>query len=658
MGPSSRFKSAEIRVICGQFFDGPGRRAESPLMRTLWRRFSLWIVLFLLGPARPLFAQGPITLSVDASEATRKILHAREIIPVQPGPLTLLYPKWIPGEHAPNGPINSLVNLHFNVGGQPIPWQRDPLDNYTFHCDIPAGADKLEVTLDDVLPVSGGVYSSGLSATAQLALINWNQLLLYPAGIPSDQLTYHAQLQLPAGWQYGTALPCHLETRTSALFEPVSLTTLVDSPVVAGAHYRRIPLKDDAPSNVMDLVADSAAALALPDEEIAHYKQLVAEAANLYGATHYKHYHFLVGLSEHIFHSGIEHHESSLNTLPERTFIDKDLREGESDLLPHEFTHSWNGKYRRPASLTTPDFQAPMQDDMLWVYEGMTQYLGSFVLTARSGLANAEWSHEWLASVAAMLDHRAGRNWRNLQDTATAAAALYDSPHEWREQRRGVDFYPEGALVWLEADTIIRQTTNGQHSMDDFCHAFHGGTSGPPAVVTYTFDDVVAGLNAVAPYDWRGFLRTRLDAVSPHAPLGGIENSGWHLVYNEHSNKVDAQREDQSKGVDLRFSLGLGLKEDGTITDVVGGTPAETAGLGSGMKLVAVNGRTWTPKLLKEALAAAKADKSLPVDLLVVVDDFYRTYSLNYHDGERYPHLERNASKPDLLEAICRAHTR
>ncbi len=435
-----------------------------------------------------------------------------------------------------------------------------------------------------------------------------------------------------------------------------SLTTLVDSPLVAGAFYRRIPLRDAAPTNEMDLVADSEAALALPDEDIAHYRQLVAEAANLYGATHYEHYHFLVALSEHIFHSGIEHHESSLNTLPERAFIDKDLREAASGLLPHEFTHSWNGKYRRPASLTTPDFQVPMQDDMLWVYEGMTQYLGSFVLTARSGLANAEWMHDWLASVAAMLDHRSGRTWRSLQDTATDAADLYAAPRDWQEQRRSVDFYPEGVLLWLEADTIIRQTTNGQRSIDDFCHAFHGGQSGPPAVVTYTFDDVVNTLNGVAAYDWRGFLRTRLDSLSPHAPLGGIENSGWRVVYDEHPNKADAQKEKQGKGVDLRYSLGLTLKEDGTVVDVLGGSPAEVAGVSTGMKLVAVNGRAWTAELLKEALASSKADKALPVTLLLVNDDYYRTFSLNYHDGERYPHLERNTSRPDLLEDVLRPH--
>ena len=286
----------------------------------------------------------------------------------------------------------------------------------------------------------------------------------------------------------------------------------------------------------------------------------------------------------------------------------------------------------------------------------MTQYLGSFVLTARSGLANADWSHDWLASTAAMLDHRAGRTWRSLQDTATDAANLYAAPSQWVEQRRSVDFYPEGVLIWLEADTIIRQTTGGLKSMDDFCHAFHGGQSGPPAVVTYTFDDVVSALDAVAPYDWRGFLHTRLWSLSPRAPLGGIENSGWRVVYDEHPNKADAQREKQGKGVDLRYSLGLGLKEDGTVADVLGNSPAEAAGISTGMKLVAVGGRAWTTELLKEALAASKTDKALPLTLLVVNDDFYRTYTLNYHDGERYPHLERDDDKPDLLADILRPH--
>ena len=523
---------------------------------------------------------------------------------------------------------------------------------------IPEGTATLDVTLDDVIPTVDGGFSSGTSATAQLTIVNWNQLMLYPAGTPTDRLTFQAGLKLPVGWKFGTGMLVRQTTGDHTEFEPVSLTTLVDSPVVAGAFYRNILLTDPAarPSNQMDLVADSAAALALPDDEIARYKQLVAEAATLYGGTHYLHYHFLVALSEHIFHSGIEHHESSLNTLPERAFIDKDERTSESDLLPHEFTHSWNGKYRRPASLTTPDFQVPMQDDLLWVYEGLTEYAGSYVLTARAGLMDAEWSHDSLASTAANMDHRSGRTWRNLQDTATAASFLYDSPKEWSNLRRSVDFYREGVLLWLEIDTTIRQQTNGAKSIDDFCHAFHGGQSGPPTVVTYTFDDVVNGLNAVTPYDWRGLLRERLDSLAPHAPLGGLERAGWRLVYNDQPNKIDAAGDEENKTTDLRYSLGFALNEDGTVIDVIGDSPAAAAGIGPSMKLVAVNERAWTPKILKQALTDAKAAGSAPIELLTVNDDYYRAYHLDYHGGERYPHLERDASKPDLLESICAPH--
>ncbi len=609
------------------------------------------------GTLRAQAPSAPITVEVDATETARKIIHARESIPVKPGKLTLYYPKWLPGEHAPTGPINSLVNVRLSVGGKPLSWQRDPVDLYAISCEIPEGVKQLDITLDDVIPTSAGGYSSGTSASAQLTIISWNQLLLYPAGIASDQLRFLASMKLPAGWKFGTALPAGSTRDQATNFAAVSLTTLVDSPVIAGAFYRNIPLTAPGvqPSNEIDIVADSAAALALPDDEIARYKALVAEATTLYGGTHYLHYHFLVALSEHIFHSGIEHHESSLNTLPERTFIDKESRTAESDLLPHEFTHSWNGKYRRPASLTTPDFQVPMQDDLLWVYEGLTEYAGSYVLTARAGLMDADYSHDQLASMAAQMDNRAGRQWRNLQDTATAASLLYESPKEWANQRRGVDFYREGVLIWLEVDTIIRQQSGGGKSLDDFTHAFHGGTTAP-GVVTYTFDDVVADLNAVTPYDWRTLLRERLDAYTTHAPLGGLQNAGWELVYTEEPNKQDAQSEEDNKYTDARYSLGFAVGEDGVLGDVLAGSAAEKAGIGPSMKLVAVNGRAWNGKSLKQALTDAKAAGSAPIELLMQNDDYYRTYRLEYHGGQRYPHLHRLEGRPDLLEAICKPH--
>ena len=632
----------------------PGGGRVHARVNTTPRRFLALVFLFAAAGLR---AQTPITVEADATDAARKVIHAHLTIPVKPGTLALFYPKWLPGEHAPTGPINSLVNLRLSVGGKMLPWQRDPVELYTIRCVIPEGASTLDVTLDNVIPTGAGGYSSGTSTSAQLAILSWNQLLLYPSGTPADQLVFQASMKLPAGWKFGTALPVANTTGEHTAFAPVSLTTLVDSPVVSGAYYRNVPLTAPGvqPSCEIDIVADSAAALALPDEEIAHYKTLVAEATTLYGGTHYGHYHFLVALSEHIFHSGIEHHESSLNTLPERSFIDKDSRTAESDLLPHEYTHSWNGKYRRPASLTTPDFQVPMQDDLLWVYEGLTEYAGSFVLTARAGLRDATWSHDWLASSTAQMDNRAGRQWRTLQDTATAASLLYESSGAWANVRRGVDFYREGILLWLEVDTIIRQKTGGAKSLDDFTHVFHGGVT-PAGVVTYTFDDVVNGLNAVAPYEWRSFLREHLDAYTTNAPLGGLRNAGWELVYTDEANKQDAQSEEDGKFTDVRYSLGFAVSEDGTVLDVFGGSVAEKAGVGPSMKLVAVNGRAWSGKGLKQALTEAKTAGSGPIELLFQNDDFYRTFRVDYHGGARYPHLRRLDGQPDLLESISQPH--
>ena len=608
-------------------------------------------------------APEPITVQVDARDAAGKILHAHLSIPAQPGPLTLYYPKWIPGEHAPTGPLNSMVNLHFHApGAAALAWQRDPVDLYAFHLQAPAGATAVEADFDYVsMSPESSPWLTGTACTAQFAMIQWNQVLLYPVGRPSDEIPVRASLRLPAGWKFGTALPPTSGSENSApgdtaSFQPVSLTTLVDSPVIAGAFFRNIPLTDPGaqPSNVIDIVADSAAALALPDDYVAKYKSLVTQAGLLFGATHYEHYHFLVVLSEHVTFNGLEHHESSLDSEGERGFIDQDARDTYSDLLPHEFTHSWNGKYRRPASLTTPDFQAPMQDDLLWVYEGLTEYFGSFVLTDRAGLRTPELTRDYVASIAATYEERAGRAWRPLQDTATAASILYTAPGTWDDKRLGVDYYDEGTLCWLEADTTIRQVTGGQHSLDDFARAFYGPPGGAPRVSTYTFDDVVNTLNTIAPLDWRAWWLDRLNSLSPRTVLGGIANAGWKLVFNDTPNKASKLQDDLKKVADFRYSLGVTLKEDGMVTDVYGGsTPAAVAGIAPGMRVVAVNSRAYTLNVLKDALkAGAGAGSSGALELLVVNDDYYKTYRLDYHGGERYPHLERDTTKPDLLEVI------
>lgn len=614
-----------------------------------------------LVPAAPATAAdaAPIGLEVDLREAPQRIYHARLTMPVEAGPLTLLYPQWIPGEHGPTGPIADLVGLEFSAGGRAVAWRRDPLDMFTFHLEIPAGAETLEARLDYLTPSGEGQFTGGPASSARVAVLSWNTVLLYPSGKRAADLTYKASLRLPDGWRFGTALPVAGEADGRIEFQPVSLETLVDSPVAAGAHYRAIPLAAAPVPHWIDLVADSEAALAMPAATETAYKKLVAEALALFGAHHYRKYHFLFTLSDHVENFGLEHHESSDNRLGERALLDPLLFADGAGLLPHEMVHSWNAKYRRPAGLANPDFQKPFVDDLLWVYEGLTSYLGS-VLTARSGLVAAEHSREALALIAAGLEHRPGRTWRPLGDTTRAAQVLFGARREGSSWRRGVDFYDEGVLIWLEADTEIRRATAGAKSLDDFCKAFFGPPSGPPEVRPYTYDDLIAALEAVASRDWREFFAARIERVNPSAPLGGITGGGWKLVYSGERNAHLKAAEKTDETTDVRFSLGLllrddkGAKDHGLVLDAVYDSPAAAAGIGPGMKLVAVDGRKWSPKVLREAIAAA-AGREEPIELLVENAEFYRTVRVDYQGGERYPHLERVEGTPDLLSDILAA---
>ncbi len=589
----------------------------------------------------------PITLSVDATDAPRKLLRAQLVIPAAPGELTLVYPKWLPGEHGPTGPITDLVGLKMSAAGKPVAWQRDPVDMYAFHLEVPAEASSVEVSLEFLSASSEAGFTSAASATPHLALLTWNQLLLYPQGVNADELSFKAALRLPAGWKFGTSLPVAGESEERVDFAPVSLTMLVDSPVLTGEYFRSVPLGRNVQ---LDLAADSAVALDISPELTARLRQLVAEADALFGARHFENYHFLLTLSDHVAHFGLEHHQSNDSRVPERTLLEETLGRLSLGVLPHEYVHSWNAKYRRPAGLATPDFQAPMKGGLLWVYEGLTQYLGN-MLAARSGLWTPKQYTENLAQAAASLDHRPGRTWRPLVDTAVAAQLLFGAPREWAAYRRGVDFYDEGWLIWLDADTLIRQQTGGRRSLDDFCRRFHGGTSGPPVVKTYTFEDVVMALNEVAPHDWRTFFNTRINSTDVHAPLGGIERGGWRLVYNDTRNERLEDIEGDQKLTEAGYSIGVRIAEDGTFQDVVPGMPAYTAGIGPGMKLIAVNGRRWSPVVLRDALKAAETAPG-ELALLVENEEFFKTFSFEYRGGLREPHLERESSKPDLLGQI------
>ena len=596
-----------------------------------------------------------IQLRVNLTDAPRNLFHAQLTFSARPGEFTLVYPKWIPGNHRPSGPIANLTGLHFECAGKTLAWRRDPVDMYAFHVTIPPGVSELKASLDLITSDSAG--AGGLAASSNLLDLNWNQVVLYPQDANSDAVQIAASVTLPPNWKFGTALPVANRDANEVTFQPVSLTTLVDSPLLAGLHYRQLALTapGDLPVHVMDMVADDDADLEMSADDLNSYKKLVAEAGALFGARHYRQYHFLYTLSGQVGEHGVEHHESSDNSARERTLLDPKEHLIYAALLPHEYVHSWNGKYRRPAGLATRNYQEPMIGDLLWVYEGLTEYLGD-VLTARSGLWTPEQYRDTLALTAAMLDHRAGRTWRPLEDTAISVQTLRMLGPQWASWRRGLDYYPEGELIWLEVDATIRQQTHGQRSLDDFCRRFHGGESGPPRVVPYTFDDVVSGLNAVALYNWAGLLKERVQTTSSHAPLGGIERGGWRLVYNDQPNLYQHALEEVFKTTDLSNSLGITVSKEGEFEDVIPGMPAFQAGLGPGMKLVAVNGRRWSASVLRTALRSAQSSHQ-PIELLVENGQFFRTYPVAYYDGEKIPHLERVASQPDLLTDILKSRT-
>jgi predicted metalloprotease with PDZ domain len=599
-------------------------------------------------------AATPIRLSVDASQAPQKILHAHMEIPVSGGPLTLYYPEWIPGEHMPDGPIIQVAGMKFSGGGKTIAWRRDLVEMFSIHMDVPAGVTTLVADLDFLLSGPASGFSAGASATASLDVLSWNQVLLYPKGLPAKDINFAPSLRLPADWKFGTALPIAKQDGAAIEFAPVALTTLVDSPVISGRYYRAIQLTPGQnPSHEIDIAADSAAALAMTPDTQLQLRNLVTEAYALFGVRHYRDYHFLLTLSDDVAHFGLEHHESSDDRTAERSLIDDAERIGFATLLPHEYVHSWNGKYRRPVGLATPNYQEPMKDDLLWVYEGLTEYLGE-VLTARSGLQTPEQWREDFAGLVAQYENRPGRDWRPLQDTADAAPFLYDATNEWSNWRRGTDFYEEGELLWLDVDETLRTITKDKKSIEDFCRAFHGGSGAQPELKTYTFEDVVATLNSVAPYDWAGFLRARLDGVATKTPNEAVEKSGWKLVYNEQPNTVLEIQEELARHASFSLTVGFSASDEGTVADVIHGGPAYNAGIGPGMKIVAVNGAQFSPDAMRDAILAAK-NTTEPIQLIVANGAQFRTYLVDYHGGLRYPHIERNDSRPDYLGEITRA---
>lgn len=623
-----------------------------------------WIApLLVLGTIRvalaatPLMANTAASIDVDAREAPRGIMTAHLRLPVNAGPLTLVYPKWLPGRHSPSGPLTSLAGPRFTANGRVLAWRRDAVDMNAFSVDVPPGVTSLEADLEILTaPAPDGVVQ-GLetprTSTDALLILEWNQLLLYPAAAHSDDLPYQASVRLPAGWKFATALPTTEVTAEGAKFAPVSLTTLVDSTLLAGRYFRDIPL-GGAPAVTLHIAADTPVALNMSADTQAHYRRLVREAAALFGATHYGHYEFLWALTDQIMPDGLEHHESSDDRSPLRALLDDPIRRAEANLLPHEYVHSWNGKYRRPAGLATPNYQAPMLDEMLWVYEGLTEYLGD-VLAARSGLLTTQEFRDEFARIAAAMDSHSAREWRSLRDTTVSAQLIYSQSRAWAARlRRQEDFYQESALLWLETDTLIRRSSKGRKSLDDFCKLFYGGQSTAPQVVPYDFDAVVAALNAVQPYDWAGFWRERLDRLRPGAPLEGLQAAGWSLALTASPSTMHLAHEADDKDLDLHYSLGFYVDDEGaTIGDVVPRSPADLAGASPGSHVVAINGYKWSKELLHDTLSAPP-DPSGKITLLVQKDDTFKTLELTYSGAERYPNLSRRPGMEDLLAKIAR----
>jgi predicted metalloprotease with PDZ domain len=551
-----------------------------------------------------------------------------------------------------------MAGFFITANGQPVKWERDKVDMFAYHLTVPQGVTKLEMRIDFLASSSLSGFSAGGSTSENLALLSWNTLLVYPDGTNASDVMFTPSITLSTNWKFGTALDTSLYEAMGAIshatFKTVSLEQLIDSPLLAGRYFREIPLAPEiTPKHYLDMAADGPEQVDLSKEHIADFDRLVRETGALYKSRHYGSYHFLVTLSNEVAHFGLEHHQSSDDRVTATTFTDDREFVLDGLLLPHEFTHSWNGKYRRPAGLATSNYQKPMEGDLLWVYEGLTEYLGD-VLAARCGIWTLDQYKQRLSTIAAQYDNRPGRTWRNIQDTATAAQILYDAGGGWDNWRLNVDYYDEGELIWLDVDTTIRKMTGGKKSLDDFVAKFHGlGGNTGPKVVPYTFEDVVAGLNGVAANDWSTFLRSRLDSNSYQAPLGGLENGGYKLTYSDKPNAWSAMEDAQSETFNFWYSIGLHAGKSGTVSDVLKGGIADKAGLGPGMKIIAVNGRGYTPDVLKAAIHDATGTGP-SIELIVENTGFYKVIKLDYHGGERYPQLERVSSAPDRLDDILK----
>jgi len=596
---------------------------------------------------------GTIALCVDATDLDRHIIHVTETIPVPAGEnLTLLLPKWLPGNHSPSGPLPELAGLTFTAAGRDLTWQRDPVDMFAFHIDVPANTPAIEASFDFLSPIDG--KNGRVVITPNMLDIQWRPEILFPAGYYQRDIKVQACATLPETWQYATALETAHASRGKIEFKPVPLETLLDSPLYAGRYVSRIDLDPMGPAPVrLNVFADKPEDLKIAPDDLQAHKNLVQQAYRNFGGHHYDHYDFLFSLSDEMGAIGLEHQRSSEDGVDQVYFTDPEKSAIIRHLLPHEYTHSWNGKFRRPADLWSPDeVTSPERDSLLWVYEGQTEYWGQ-VLAARAGILKPAQIRDIWALEAALLDAGTpGRTWRNLADTTNDPIISWHRPSEWRSWSRFGDYYDEGLLIWLDADTLIREKTNGARSLSDFAKLFFGIDNGSWVTQTYSLEDIVHALDTIYPYDWAGFLHARLDGKGPHAPLDGLARGGWKLVYTAEKSAMQKSVESRRHGGSFTYSLGLSIGPDNAVTDVLWGSPAFAAGIAPGAKLLAVNGLAIEqPSTLADAITAAATGKA-PITLLLRTGNQYRDVEIDYHGGLRYPHLERIAGTPDRLDQI------
>jgi predicted metalloprotease with PDZ domain len=593
----------------------------------------------------------PMTLELDARPAARGLMYAHLTIPAAPGPFTLVYPKWIPGEHGPTGPLPDLAYLKISAGGRALAWQRDTLDPYAFHLIVPAGANAIEADFDVLLNGPGETM-----ATQNLALVNWNRVLLYQNDTNSSRVFVKPSIILPSGWDYGTGLPGAHRTGDRVAFDEATLEVVVDSPLDLGRYSKHVRLWSEGDATVdFDIFADKPQDLEISDKTLDGYKRMAPEALAAYGARHWQHYHALLTLSDAVGFEGIEHHQSSDNRAPD-DFLSNDQEQVDAgSLVTHEFSHSWNGKYRRPDDLTTANFQIPMQTDLLWVYEGMNEYLGD-LFAFRSDIRDSAKYPEYFATVYADMDYEAGRLRDPLIDTASGATYLYQARGYYPSLRRTAgDFYAEGELIWIDVDTIIRERTHGQKSFDDFLKAYAGPPDSLPTVKTYTRAQIEQLLADVVPYDWHAFFERSVYQIAVHPPTDEIARAGWKLEYTSAPNEFIATSDMLRKSIDAWYSIGVRLSEKGKVQDVRPESAAWKAGLAPGMTVTAIDGQAFDKDVVPYAIQVAR-HSSDPIVFLAENNGWFSNYTIVYHDGPKFPHLVRVPGTPNLFGDIMAAH--